>query len=74
MTANGGDGTASVVKDTSPGTYQVIQTLNTILGARHVVFDAKSNLFYLEGDLAGNNSYDEGGNFGVLVVGPENSN
>ncbi|MBV9157698.1 MAG: YncE family protein [Acidobacteriaceae bacterium] len=74
MTANGGDGTTSVVKETSPGEYQVIQTLNTILGARHVVFDAKTNLFYLEGDLAGNNSYAQGESFGVLVVGPENSN
>jgi DNA-binding beta-propeller fold protein YncE len=74
LTANGGDGTASVVKETSSGTYQTIQTLTTVLGARHVVFDAKTKLFFLEGDLSGNNSYDDGENFGIVVVGVENSN
>jgi hypothetical protein len=69
MTANGADGTASVVSETSPGTYQTIQTLSTVLGARHVVFDAKTHLFSLEGDLSGNNTYDDGESFGVVVVG-----
>jgi DNA-binding beta-propeller fold protein YncE len=72
VTANGKDGTATVVKETSPGMYRAVQTLNTILGARHVVFDPKTSLFYLEGDLSGQNIYTAGEQFGVMVVGTAN--
>jgi DNA-binding beta-propeller fold protein YncE len=38
-----GNGTLSVIKETSPTTFEVEQTLPTMIGARSLTFDAKTN-------------------------------
>lgn len=51
----GGDGTLTVVKETAPGRFQVVQTLHTALGARTMGIDSVSHTIYLPtGDYAPN--------------------
>jgi DNA-binding beta-propeller fold protein YncE len=46
LTSNG-DGTMSVVRETSPGKFEVVQTLATKTGARTVVLDPSAHRLYL---------------------------
>jgi DNA-binding beta-propeller fold protein YncE len=69
FTANSKEGTVSVVKETRPGTYESIQTLKTIVGARHICLDAKTRQFFLPCKVPG----DTGDTFGLVVVGVEKS-
>jgi DNA-binding beta-propeller fold protein YncE len=45
--ASCGDGTTTVIKETSPGTYEVIQTIHTAQGARTIAVDSTTNTAYL---------------------------
>jgi DNA-binding beta-propeller fold protein YncE len=65
VSANGKDGTLSVVKETGPGVFETIQTIHTSVSARHVAYDAKTHRFFLECNLPGNGDT----TFGVVVVG-----
>jgi DNA-binding beta-propeller fold protein YncE len=69
FSANSKDGTISVVKETNRGTYETTQTLKTIVGARHIAFDAKDRQCFLPCKVPS----DGGETFGVVVVGAESS-
>jgi DNA-binding beta-propeller fold protein YncE len=45
--ASNGDGTLSVVKETSPGTYSAIETVATKKGARTMALDTSTHRIYL---------------------------
>jgi outer membrane protein assembly factor BamB len=62
MSANGKDGTITVVKETSPGKFEAVQTVKTIVGAKTITMDAKTHRAVLPCNV-------EGGKFGVVVVG-----
>jgi DNA-binding beta-propeller fold protein YncE len=65
VSANGRDGTATVVKEGPVGTFKVVQTLTTARGARTITSDPRNHRFYLPCNVAtdGQNA------FSVLVVG-----
>jgi DNA-binding beta-propeller fold protein YncE len=68
VSANGKDGTASVVKETSTGKFETIQTVKTFTGAKTITVDAKTHQFLLPCDVPDG----KGGNtFGIVVVGAE---
>jgi DNA-binding beta-propeller fold protein YncE len=62
MSANGKDGTITVVKETSPGKFEAVQTLKTIVGAKTITMDSKTHRAVLPCNV-------ESGKFGVVVVG-----
>jgi YVTN family beta-propeller protein len=66
MSANGGDGTVTVVKIGNTGQFTVAQTLKTVKGARTIAFDPKTGWAYLPCQLPGENGQTS---FGLLVVG-----
>jgi len=47
FSANGGDGTITMVGETSPGKFEVISTIQTTRGARTIVADQKAHKLYL---------------------------
>lgn len=61
VSANGGDGTVTVVKEEPAGTFKAIQTLKTARGARTITSDPKSHQIYLPCNIDNE--------FSVLVVG-----
>jgi DNA-binding beta-propeller fold protein YncE len=63
--ANGRDGTLTVVKETPAGTFKVVQTLKTANGARTITSDPKTHQFYLPCNVATGGQNE----FSVLVVG-----
>ena len=68
MSANGKDGTISVVKETSPGKFEVIQTVKTLNGARTITIDAKNHHALLPCNVPDANGKQT---FGIVVVGAE---
>jgi DNA-binding beta-propeller fold protein YncE len=42
LSANGKDGTVSVIKETTPGHFETIQTVKTLVGAKTIAVDAKT--------------------------------
>ena len=69
ITSNGGNGTATVVKEEPAGTFKVVQTLDTARGARTITSDPETNLIYLPCNIRTNGQ----NQFSVLVVGPKKS-
>jgi hypothetical protein len=67
VSANGRDGTATVVKEEPAGTFKAIQTLTTARGARTITCDTQNHRFYLPCNIATNGQNE----FSVLVVGPK---
>jgi outer membrane protein assembly factor BamB len=65
VTSNGGNGTATVVKEEPAGTFKVVQTLSTARGARTITSDPVSHLIYLPCNVMTNGQ----SQFSVLVVG-----
>jgi DNA-binding beta-propeller fold protein YncE len=45
--ASCGDGTLTVIRETAPGTFAVVQTLKTVTGARTMVVDSNTGTAYL---------------------------
>ena len=68
MSANGKDGTISMVKETSPGKFEVIQTVKTLNGARTITIDAKNHHALLPCNVSHANGKQT---FGIVVVGAE---
>jgi DNA-binding beta-propeller fold protein YncE len=67
VSANGGDGTASVVEEKSPTEFAIAQTLTTVKSGQTIASDSKTNRFYIPAMLPA-----VGGNaaqFGIVVVG-----
>lgn len=65
VSANGRDGTATVVKEEPAGTFKVVQTLKTAQGARTVTSDPKTHQMYLPCNISTNGQSE----FSVLVIG-----
>ncbi len=68
MSANGKDGTASVVKESQPGKYETIQIVKTFPGAKTITIDPKTHQFLLPCNLPDGKG---GKTFGVVVIGVE---
>jgi hypothetical protein len=66
LSANGKDGTVSVVKETSPGKFEVIQTVKTLPGARTISVDTKTHQALLPCNVPDGKG---GKTFGIAVVG-----
>ena len=47
FSANGGDGTITMVGETSPGKFEALSTITTMRGARTIVADQKAHKLYL---------------------------
>ena len=65
VSANGRDGTVTVVKEDPAGTFKAIQTLKTADGARTITSDPKTHQFYLPCAIATTGQRE----FSVVVVG-----
>ncbi len=68
MSANGRDGTISVVKGTSPGKFEAVQTPKTFTGARTITLDTKLHQALLPCNVPDGKG---GQTFGIAVVGAE---
>jgi YVTN family beta-propeller protein len=68
LSANGKDGTASVVKETETGKFETIQTVKTFAGAKTITIDPKTHQFLLPCNLPDGKG---GKTFGIVVVGAE---
>jgi DNA-binding beta-propeller fold protein YncE len=68
FTANGQDGTVSVVKETAEGKFEAIQTVKTINGARTINVDTKMHQALLPCNVPDGKG---GTTFGIAVVGVE---
>jgi DNA-binding beta-propeller fold protein YncE len=66
MSSNGKDGTVSVVKETSPGKFETVQTLKTFKGAKTIAMDTKSHRALLPCNVPDGKG---GETFGIVVVG-----
>jgi hypothetical protein len=66
LSANGKDGTASVVKEIATGKFETIQTVKTFTGAKTITIDPKTHQFLLPCNLPNGKG---GVTFGVVVVG-----
>ena len=47
MSSNGGDGTLTIVKEKNPTTFEVEQTLTTMVSAKTMALDEKTGHLYL---------------------------
>lgn len=73
--ASCGDGTLTVVRETSPGTFQVVQTVRTPRGARTMGVDSETHTVYLptaefEPQSGGSRPTPKPGSFMIVVVSP----
>jgi len=66
LSANGKDGTVTVVKEMPPGKFQAIQTLKTLPGARTITVDTKTHQALLPCNVPDGKG---GMTFGIAVVG-----
>jgi DNA-binding beta-propeller fold protein YncE len=68
MSANGKDGTVSVVQETETGKFETIQTVKTFIGAKTITIDPKTHQFLLPCNLPDGKG---GETLGIVVVGAE---
>jgi DNA-binding beta-propeller fold protein YncE len=66
LSANGRDGTLSVVRECPAGEFKVVQTLKTLISARTITNDLKTHQAFLPATVPGENGAK---GFGVVVVG-----
>jgi hypothetical protein len=66
LSSNGRDGTVTVVAETSPGKFGVVQTVETAKSGRTIVADPLTSRVYIPAMLTGAAGSPE---FGVLVLG-----
>jgi DNA-binding beta-propeller fold protein YncE len=67
VSANGKEPTMTVVSEGPAGKFSVVQTLNTIKGAKTIAVDPKTHRFFCPCNVL---TVDEKPQFGVVVVGP----
>jgi DNA-binding beta-propeller fold protein YncE len=65
VSANG-DGTASVVKETSTGKFETVQTVRTVPGAQTITVDPETHQFLLPSNVPDGKG---GSTFGIVVLG-----
>jgi DNA-binding beta-propeller fold protein YncE len=68
LSANGGDGTLTVVREGPAGKFTVAQTVPTVKTAKTIAGDPQSHRAYLPATVPGENG--GAATFGILVVGP----
>jgi hypothetical protein len=68
LSANGKDGTVSVVKETAPGKFETIQTVKTLVGAKTIALDTKTHQALLPCKVPDGKG---GETFGIAIVGEE---
>ncbi len=66
VSANGKDGTATVVGEVSPGKFEALQTITTSKGAKTIAVDPARHRFYLPCNLPAKTGK---GDFGLVVIG-----
>jgi YVTN family beta-propeller protein len=66
MSSNGRDGTISVVKETAPGKFEVVQTPKTFTGAKTITMDSKLHHALLPCNVPDGKG---GQTFGIVIVG-----
>ena len=66
LSSNGKDGTVSVVKETSPGKFETVQTVKTIKGAKTIAMDTQKHVAVLPCKVPDGKG---GETFGIVVVG-----
>ncbi len=66
LSSNGKDGTISVVKETSPGKFETVQTVKTIKGAKTIGLDTQKHVAVLPCKVPDGKG---GETFGIIVVG-----
>ncbi|MGO8752298.1 MAG: YncE family protein [Thermoguttaceae bacterium] len=66
MVANGKDGTLSVVKETSPGNFEAVQTIKTFTGAKTIALDTEKHRAVLPCNVPDGKG---GQTFGIVVIG-----
>jgi DNA-binding beta-propeller fold protein YncE len=75
--ASCGDGTLAVIKETTPGTFETVQTVTTKPGSRTMALDASTHTIYLDTAEFMEKTADEKrakmkpDTFGILVVAPK---
>jgi DNA-binding beta-propeller fold protein YncE len=67
LSANGKDGTVTVVRETAPGTFAAVQTVKTVVSGKTIAVDSKTHQAYLPANVPGEG--DGGTTFGVAIVG-----
>ena len=67
VSANGRDGTLSVVREDPAEKFMVVQTLNTVKSAHTITVDTKSHRMFLPATVEGENG--GASEFGIMVVG-----
>ena len=82
FSSNGGDGTLTVIRETTPGRYEVAATIKTEVSAKTIAMDPKTHRLYLSAATidekapvtktkkggAGRRPY-VSGSFGIIIVG-----
>jgi DNA-binding beta-propeller fold protein YncE len=68
LSANGRDGTVTVVGETMPGKFAAIQTLATLKSGRTIVGDPATSRFFIPAMIPAEGAISA--QFGVVVVGP----
>jgi DNA-binding beta-propeller fold protein YncE len=66
ISANGGNGTATIIREDPAGKFTAVQTLKTFKTARTVDVDAKTHQFYMPCNIVGD---DGKTSFGLIVIG-----
>jgi hypothetical protein len=67
LSANGGDGTVTVVGEKSPGEFAVLQTLTTLKTGRTIANDPNTSRFFIPAALPAEG--DSPAQFGIVVIG-----
>jgi DNA-binding beta-propeller fold protein YncE len=72
LSANGADGTATVVRENSPGEFSAIQTLGTLKTGRTIANNSKTSKFFIPATIPAEG--DSPAQFGIVVVGQREKN
>ncbi|HEY2881443.1 MAG TPA: hypothetical protein VGJ15_03400 [Pirellulales bacterium] len=67
LSANGGDGTVTVVGEKSPGEFAALQTLTTVKTGRTIANDPNTSRFFIPAALPAEG--DSPAQFGIVVIG-----
>jgi DNA-binding beta-propeller fold protein YncE len=67
LSSNGDDGTVTIVGETSPGKFAVVQTLDTLKSGRTITDDPATNRFYIPAAIP--SKAGQPAQFGFLIIG-----
>jgi DNA-binding beta-propeller fold protein YncE len=67
LSANGTDGTVTVVRESSPGQFSAVQTLNTLKSGRTIANNQKTSTFFIPATIPAEGK--TAAQFGIVVIG-----